>query len=247
MKPVSLALALLVFLFGHVHGAEKVLFTADFTHTLAEPWGVLRGFWKTEDGVLRGRENPLETNAHHSASLRCFVPYGDAVLDYEIRFDGAKNHRLGINAAEKHRPLCFVDFQPGQLIIARESESGNPDEKAVIVARAPLALKAGEWYRVRVEFRGDALNVEIAGTKLSAKHEWIGRAKGVFKLYVSGDSASFRNLRLLTAEKEPNPAPERVPAGFLPLFDGESLKGWHTAPRLGVPATPAEAATAKTP
>ena len=205
MKPVSLALALLVFLCCHGRGSEHVLFSGDFTHALAEPWGILRGFWKAEDGVLRGTENPQETNAHHSASLRCFVPYGDAVLDYELRFDGAKNHRLGINAVEKHRPLCFVDVQPRQLIIARESESGNADEKAVPVARASLALKAGEWYRLRVEFRGDALNVEIAGTKLSTKHELIGRAKGVFKLYVSGDSASFRNLRLLAADKQAKP------------------------------------------
>jgi len=28
-----------------------------------------------------------------------------------------------------------------------------------------------------------------------------------------------------------------VPAGFRSLFDGQSLKGWHSAPRLGVPKT----------
>jgi hypothetical protein len=33
------------------------------------------------------------------------------------------------------------------------------------------------------------------------------------------------------------PAPE----GFKPLFDGQSLAGWHPAPRLGVPKTAAEA------
>ena len=43
---------------------------------------------------------------------------------------------------------------------------------------------------------------------------------------------------------------ENVPAGFEPLFDGHSLAGWHTAPRLSVPKTAGEAlqpAPAKTP
>lgn len=35
--------------------------------------------------------------------------------------------------------------------------------------------------------------------------------------------------------------PGKVPDGFKPLFDGRSLTGWHTAPRLGVPKTAAEA------
>lgn len=33
------------------------------------------------------------------------------------------------------------------------------------------------------------------------------------------------------------PAAENIPPGFKPLFDGRSLTGWHTAPRLGVPRT----------
>jgi hypothetical protein len=35
--------------------------------------------------------------------------------------------------------------------------------------------------------------------------------------------------------------PETIPPGFKPLFDGRSLAGWHTAPRIGVPKTAAEA------
>src|SRR5260221_5805624 len=38
-----------------------------------------------------------------------------------------------------------------------------------------------------------------------------------------------------------SPAPEGGPAGFKPLFDGHSLDGWHTAPRIGVPKTASEA------
>ena len=35
--------------------------------------------------------------------------------------------------------------------------------------------------------------------------------------------------------------PENIPPGFKPLFDGESLSGWRSAPRLGVPKTAGEA------
>ena len=35
-------------------------------------------------------------------------------------------------------------------------------------------------------------------------------------------------------------APQSAPAGFAPLFDGHSLEGWHTAPRIGVPKTAGE-------
>lgn len=39
------------------------------------------------------------------------------------------------------------------------------------------------------------------------------------------------------------PAPASAPADFKPLFDGQSLAGWHSAPRIGVPRT-ADAALA---
>jgi hypothetical protein len=39
-------------------------------------------------------------------------------------------------------------------------------------------------------------------------------------------------------------AQENAPAGFTPLFDGRSLAGWHTAPRIGVPKTAGEALAA---
>ena len=39
------------------------------------------------------------------------------------------------------------------------------------------------------------------------------------------------------------PAPASAPADFKPLFDGQSLAGWHSAPRVGVPRT-ADAALA---
>ncbi|MDR3403030.1 MAG: DUF1080 domain-containing protein [Chthoniobacter sp.] len=42
----------------------------------------------------------------------------------------------------------------------------------------------------------------------------------------------------------PGRAQESVPAGFKPLFNGHSLEGWHTAPRIGVPKTAGEALAA---
>lgn len=38
-----------------------------------------------------------------------------------------------------------------------------------------------------------------------------------------------------------DPATANVPPGFRPLFDGRSLAGWHSVPRLGVPKTAGEA------
>ena len=36
---------------------------------------------------------------------------------------------------------------------------------------------------------------------------------------------------------EPKDSTAEAPAGFRTLFDGQSLNGWHSAPRLGVPKT----------
>ena len=41
-----------------------------------------------------------------------------------------------------------------------------------------------------------------------------------------------------------NPASSPVPPGFKPLFDGTSLTGWHSVPRLGMPKTASEALAA---
>ena len=50
-----------------------------------------------------------------------------------------------------------------------------------------------------------------------------------------------KSLAALTSTTENPSAPTNAPAGFKPLFDGHSLTGWQTAPRLGVPKTAGEA------
>jgi len=59
--------------------------------------------------------------------------------------------------------------------------------------------------------------------------------------FIFGIAALFIGVFFPTRLQAQTPAQETSPAGFTPLFDGHSLAGWHTLPRIGVPKTAAEA------
>jgi len=181
-------------------GSAKALFSDDFSQAqLEKQWTILRGFWKPEDGVLRGTENPKETNAHKAASLAAqdLKPFTDCIFEYDLRFDGARQHRLGLNGTEAHNPLFHIDVLRDRLDIAREPLENEKGQKATKIATTPLSLMPGEWVHVRVEIRGPTVTVQVGETKLAATHDLIGKEKGMFKLFVTGDSISFRSFRLL--------------------------------------------------
>lgn len=157
-----------------------------------KPWLMPHGFWKAEDGCLRGVENPAE---HHGASVKGFASFVDATFEYEVRFDGGRVHTLGINQPREH--LFHIDFKPDSLRIVKNDLDKDGPEKPQVLAQTPLKLTTGEWYPVRVKIQGNTVEVSIDGVELKAEHACMGLPKGSFNLYVNGDSVCFRRFSLL--------------------------------------------------
>ncbi len=190
MKLLPLLLAALL---GSAHAADPVVLLSHPFDTVPEkPWLMPHGFWKAEDGALRGTEDPAE---HHGASVKGFASFVDATFEYEVRFDGGRVHTLGLNQPRDH--LFHIDFKPDRLLIVKNDLDKDGPEKPEVIAQTTLKLAAGQWYPIRVTTRGNSVEVSIADTSLRAEHPYIGRAKGSFNLYVNGDSVCFRKFHLL--------------------------------------------------
>ena len=173
--------------------ADPALMLAHAFETVpAKPWLMPHGFWKAEDGCLRGVENPAE---HHGASVKGFAGFVDATFEYEVRFDGGRVHTLGINQPREH--LFHIDFKPDRLLIVKNDLDKDGPDKPQVLAQTPLKLTPGKWYPVRVTIRGTTVEASISGAALKAEHPNIGREKGSFNLYVNGDSVCFRRFSLL--------------------------------------------------
>ena len=195
MKRIFSALALLVFFCGQSSAEERVLLTHDFSEKPIAPWIYPHGFWKIENGGLRGTENPAE---NHGGSVKGFAAFRDGAFSYDVRFDGGRVHTLGINQPRAH--LFHIDFKPAELLIVKSPIEADGSDKVEVLGRAKLALEPGRWHAVRVEIKGETVAVQIGDVKLSAAHANLSREKGSFNLYVNGESVSFRQFRLTTNE-----------------------------------------------
>jgi len=161
-------------------------------------WRTGKGTWTVHDGGWKGVEIAAEG---HAASARRNLAFRDAVIQCEVRLDGARFAILKLNGTKGH---CLqVMLSPDGVRMQRytvEAEAKRWTDLAVL--RTPLA--AGTWHAVTLELRGREAVATIEGmatpsgpTKLHGEHATLDVDKTTLILNVVGDSASFRNLRLL--------------------------------------------------
>src|SRR4051812_21921939 len=86
----------------------KLLFSDDLNKAPdGKEWRAAKGKWEVADGVLRGAELPAD---NHGAVSRHTLQFKDAVLQYDVKLDGAKGTTLSINDAKEH--VCRVLLAP---------------------------------------------------------------------------------------------------------------------------------------
>lgn len=108
----------------------------------------------------------------------------------------------------------------------------------------------GEWNREKITVNGSKVTVELNGTvinegdfdalaKKHPKHAGIKRRSGHIAFCGHGDAVQFRGMKITELPgKTPNgtsqviapPAPPKLPAGFVSLYNGKDLTGWSDDP-----------------
>ncbi len=179
----------------------KVLMKEDFTRpvpSLADKkagrvqgqWRVYSGQWECVDGALRGQQLPTDGR---SAFVLCPLPLGDCVIQFDVRFDGARQVMFRVqDAVPEH--ICSMVIRPSQFTAQKDDHDHKGPDTAVPFGSAPLSLKQGEWTTVLVELRGSAMAATIGGKTITGTHPLIAAPKASIDLVVTGRAAGFRNV-----------------------------------------------------
>jgi hypothetical protein len=185
----------------------KVIYQNKFDAEHGSQWKSAKGTWEIKNGVLRGAEKPEDK---HGAVTRLPDKLSDFVIEYEVKFDGAKGSSLSLNAAKGH--LARIVLSPNAVSIQKDDMDHEGPDKAVVFARVNTKLEAGIWHRVRMEMVGDTLLGQVDGFVAWGAHELFKQERIAPGFTVAGQSAEFRNLKI--SEASLNPEWEKVKAGL---------------------------------
>ena len=182
-------------------------------------WKAAKGKWEVVGGALQGAEIPEDK---HGAVTRHQLAFKDAVIQFDIKFDGARSTSLSLNDAKEH--VARVILGPTGFTVQKDDHDHDGPDAAVVFGRRNVKLTPGEWHTVVVEILGDTILASVDGANPTfGSNELIATQKANLGFTVAGQSASFRNLRVweATANKDwaktkatipPAPVPPVAPA-----------------------------------
>jgi hypothetical protein len=148
------------------------------------------GEWNAREGGLfaqpkGGQDKP--------ASLRSPLTLGDGVFDCEVNLQGANRVSLRFGAGDAGFRLVISRTN---AILTKNPSKGEPSTATEDLAKKNLKLAAGEWYPVRLTFKGDEVTIQVNDQTFKGRHPSIGKTKTSVDLLVFGASAGFRQARV---------------------------------------------------
>ena len=167
---------------------------------LAAEWKAGKGKWEVADGAMRGSELAADK---HGAVIRTAQKLQNFVIAYEVKLDGAKVTSLSINGPKDH--LARIIVAPTRFVVQRDDQDHEGPDKAVIFLNKAMEIAPGTWHSVVLEMVGDKMVGTLDGkiTGEGSDPTFAAKEKMSPGFTVSGESASFRNVRIYTAKPEP--------------------------------------------
>lgn len=167
----------------------------DFSSSVAKKWRIAKGDWKIVDGAWQGAEVPADM---HGAVARYPLEFTDAVIEFDFRLDGAKLISLSLNDAKEH--VGRLSITPAGFQVLKDDHDHAGPDKRVVLGKQAVEYKPGTWHHARVEIAGQRMTAKIDDVEAGGEHELIAATKANFGFTVSGQSASFKNLRVYAKE-----------------------------------------------
>lgn len=159
----------------------------------AAPFKVMRGVWTAMDGGSWGAQKPKDKQG---AALRVPVDFVDGTIQYEISFRGANRHSLRIESGDRQHSFRF-EIARSQMGITKNPSRGEGQDKTDPLARKALELDSDRWYPVRVTIKGAEATLQVNDAVIRGSHAVIGEPKNGLNWLVFGETAGFRNVRVL--------------------------------------------------
>jgi len=162
-------------------------------------WKLWSGKWEFADGAMKGAELASD---HRGAVAACVFHFKEAVIQFDVRMDGARQVHFRIqDFAPEH--ICRVILTKDGFAAQKDDHDHAGPDQPVPFGRVAMPIKPGEWKTVLVEIKGEEMVTTIDGKSIAGSHPLIAAEKCFIDFVVSGEAASFRNLRVW--EVLPNP------------------------------------------
>jgi arylsulfatase A len=155
-----------------------------------KPWVASAGEWSARDGGVFAKP---KGGSEKAASLRTPLDFTDGSADCELNLQGANRVSLRFGAGDAGFRLVVSRTA---AILTKNPSKGEPATATEDIAKANLKLAAGEWYPVRLTFKGDEVTVQVNEQTFKGRHASLGKGKTSLDLLVFGDGAGFRNVRI---------------------------------------------------
>lgn len=167
-----------------------VLAAPDFKSPLDSAWKIAHGTYEPKDGVLVCAE---KAENKHVAVLWHQVGWNTGVIECEFRLDGSKVFILGCdgNTAAGLKHVGRFVVTPKQISIAEDSVKPSHT-----LAKLPADLKSGVWHKLRLEWKGDQIAIQLDELALQARHTFLATPKTRSWIAVGGQTASIRALKI---------------------------------------------------
>ena len=173
----------------------KLLLSDDFDKPLGTAWRAAKGKWEIVDGATQGAELKADM---HGAVVRTNLPIRNAVIQYSFKLDGAKTTSFSINDAKGHNSRVIITSD-GFTARKDDHDHKGPDAAAVLQA-VKTPITKGEWHTLVIEINGAEFLARLDGEHVAyGSHDAINVDKTNVGLTVSGESVSFKNLRIWEA------------------------------------------------
>jgi arylsulfatase A-like enzyme len=158
----------------------------------ARPWLMQSGQWTAQDGGLWGAP---QGGGEKNAALRVPIDLGDGAIEFEINFRGADRTSLRIECGKREGSFR-IEMSRKALGITKNPSPGESKDGVEPLAQKPAKLEAGQWYPVRISFKGTEATAQMNDLIAKATHPVLGQRKTGLNFLVFGESAGFRNVKI---------------------------------------------------
>lgn len=163
----------------------------------ADGWLLHPGKWTFVDGAISG------TQAERHGPVAAYaIPLGDAVIQFDVQFNGSRQTMFRLNDTVDH--VCRVIVTPEGFAAQKDDHDHDGPDQAVPFGKVALPIRTGEWKTVLLEICGTDLVASIDGKHVVGTNPLLAEPKATVAFVVSGSSARFRNLRIWEAKSKPD-------------------------------------------
>lgn len=155
-------------------------------------WRVRSGQWDFVEGALRGQQKPTD---NRGAFVVYPLAFTSVKLQFDVKLDGCRQVIFRIqDSIPEH--ICSVRLHAAGFSAQKDDHDHQGPDVATPFGNVSLPIPRGQWKTVQVEIADDRLTATIDGQEIRGRHALLKAEKATLEWVVSGQSASFRNVRV---------------------------------------------------